>query len=163
MNFQLLLARPLFLIVLTISCASALSLSGCTSVAKKTTSQANNADPGKVLKLLYWQAPTILNPHLSTGFKDAEASRITLEPLATFDKNGQLISFLAREIPTVANGGVAPDGKSVTWKLKRGIKWSDGKPFTTADVAFTYQYIKNPKVGATTTGIYENIKNIEWR
>ncbi|MFM7440719.1 MAG: ABC transporter substrate-binding protein, partial [Snowella sp.] len=51
--------------------------------------------------------------------------------------------------------------KSVTWKLKRAIKWSDGKPFTAADVAFTYQYISNPKVGATTTGIYENIKNVE--
>ena len=113
------------------------------------------------LKLLYWQAPTILNPHLSTGFKDAEASRITLEPLATFDNNNQLIPFLAAEIPTVENGGIAEDGKSVTWKLKQDIKWSDGTPFTAADVVFTYEYVANPQVAAVSKGNYDVVASVE--
>ncbi|MDJ0553935.1 MAG: peptide ABC transporter substrate-binding protein [Microcoleaceae cyanobacterium MO_207.B10] len=113
------------------------------------------------LKLLYWQAPTILNPHLSNGYKDAEASRITLEPLASYDNNGQLIPFLAAEIPTRENGGIAEDGKSVTWKLKQNIKWSDGTPFTAADVVFTYQFISNPNVGANTTATYNIISSVE--
>ena len=113
------------------------------------------------LKLLYWQAPTILNPHLSTGFKDAEASRITLEPLATFDNNNQLIPFLAAEIPTVENGGIAEDGKSVTWKLKQDIKWSDGTPFTAADVVFTYEYVVNPQVAAVSKGNYDVVASVE--
>lgn len=113
------------------------------------------------LRLLYWQAPTILNPHLSTGFKDAEASRITLEPLASYDKNGELVPFLAAEIPTEENGGVADDGKSVTWQLKQGIRWSDGTPFTAADVVFTHQFISNPEVGAVSAGTYEVVKNVE--
>jgi peptide/nickel transport system substrate-binding protein len=161
MNWKPSLARPLFFIFLLLSCGSALILPACSPPEKKPTPQATTQQNSDVLRLLYWQAPTILNPHLSTGFKDAEASRITLEPLATFDKTGKLIPFLAAEIPTVENGGVAKDGKSVTWKLKQGIKWSDGKPFTAADVAFTYKYITNPKVGATTAGTYENVKNIE--
>ncbi|MGL5808182.1 MAG: peptide ABC transporter substrate-binding protein [Xenococcaceae cyanobacterium] len=123
----------------------------------QTTQQANN----DVLKLLYWQAPTILNPHFSNGFKDGEASRITLEPLARYDTNNKLIPFLAAEIPSQENGGVAADGKSVTWKLKKGVKWSDGKPFTAKDVVFTYQFISNPKVATTTAGSYEIVKNVE--
>lgn len=113
------------------------------------------------LKLLYWQAPTILNPHLSTGFKDSEASRIALEPLASFDKNGELVPFLAAEIPSIENGGVAADGKSVTWKLKPNLKWSDGKPLTAEDVVFTYQFISDPKTGSTSAGNYQLVKKVE--
>ena len=68
---------------------------------------------GGTLKLLYWQAPTIVNPHLSIGTKDLSASRIVYEPLASFDKDGRMIPLLAAEIPSLANGGVAPDGRSV--------------------------------------------------
>jgi peptide/nickel transport system substrate-binding protein len=113
------------------------------------------------LKILSWQAPTILNPHLSTGFKDAEASRITLEPLATFNRQGQLIPFLAETIPSPDNGGVAADGKSVIWKLKSGLQWSDGQPFSADDVVFTYDFIRNPQTGATSAGSYEAIATVE--
>ena len=122
---------------------------------------ANSPQDSSTLKLLYWQAPTILNPHLSTGFKDAEAARITLEPLASFNNEGELIPFLAAEIPSVENGDVAKDGKSVTWKLKQDVKWSDGTPFTAQDVVFTYEFISNPEVGAVSAGTYEVVESVE--
>ncbi|BDA67752.1 ABC transporter, oligopeptide binding protein [Rivularia sp. IAM M-261] len=120
-----------------------------------------NAEKGNTIRLLYWQAPTILNPHLAWGAKDFEASRISYEPLASFNQDSKLILFLGAEIPTLENGGLAKDGKSVTWKLKQGIKWSDGKPFTAADVVFTYKYISNPAVAATTSGIYKDVQSVE--
>ncbi len=123
--------------------------------------ETSNQQDSSTLKLLYWQAPTILNPHLSTGFKDAEASRISLEPLASFDNEGNLIPFLAESIPTVDNGGVAADGKSVIWKLKQDVKWSDGEPFTAEDVVFTYNFLSNPKVGAVSAGTYEVVSSVE--
>lgn len=133
-----------------------------TACGSPTNTQQNNTQPNSsTLKLLYWQAPTILNPHLSTGFKDAEASRITLEPLASFDNSGKLIPLLAAEIPTTENGGIAADGKSVTWKLKRNVKWSDGQPFTAQDVVFTYQFISNPKVGAVSAGTYDVVASVD--
>ena len=52
--------------------------------------------------------------------------------------------MLAAEIPTQANGDVSADGTVVTWKLKPGVTWSDGQPFTSADVVFTYQMILDP-------------------
>jgi ABC-type dipeptide transport system, periplasmic component len=141
-----------------------LTLTSCGSSPNSTSTNLTNSNQQpaeKTLKLLYWQAPTILNPHLSTGFKDSEASRISLEPLASFNNQLELVPFLAAEIPTLENGGIAKDGKSVTWKLKKNVNWSDGKPFTADDVIFTYEFISNPKVGTTTSGTYEIIKDIE--
>ena len=130
-------------------------VTACGDRASQTNQNTNT------LKLLYWQAPTILNPHLSTGFKDSEASRITLEPLASFNNDGELIPFLAAEIPSLENGGIAKDGKSVTWKLKQNVKWSDGKPFTAKDVIFTYNFVTNPQVASVSGGIYEIISSLE--
>lgn len=116
---------------------------------------------GGTLRLLYWQAPTTLNPHLTTGTKDLAACRITYEPLASYDSEGKLIPFLAAEIPSLDNGGVAPDGKSVTWKLKQGIRWSDGEPFTADDVLFTYEFVSDPETGAQTVAAYDAVKSVE--
>jgi peptide/nickel transport system substrate-binding protein len=116
---------------------------------------------GDTLRLIYWQAPTIINSHLSAGTKDLSASRITYEPLASFDEDGNMVPFLAAEIPMLDNGGVAADGKSVTWKLKHDIRWSDGEPFTADDVLFTYEYIINPEVKSTSNIAYTAIESVE--
>jgi peptide/nickel transport system substrate-binding protein len=160
MNYLKTLSRLAFLSLFLFSLSFSALLTACNSTQTTQTNQNKNSN-NQILKLLYWQAPTILNPHLSTGFKDAEASRITLEPLASFDKTGKLILFLAAEIPTLENGGLAKDGKSVTWKLKKGIKWSDGTPFTAKDVVFTYQFITNPKVGSISRGNYDLIQTVD--
>ncbi|MGY6247776.1 peptide ABC transporter substrate-binding protein [Bosea thiooxidans] len=116
------------------------------------------AGGGGPLKLLLWQAPTLLNPHFASGTKDQIASRIFYEPLAGWDKEGNLFPQLAAEVPSKANGGLSEDGKTVTWKLKPGVKWHDGKPFTADDVVFTWEYAADPATAAYTTGAYANIK-----
>ncbi|MFN8439442.1 MAG: peptide ABC transporter substrate-binding protein [Caldilineaceae bacterium] len=116
---------------------------------------------GDTLHLIWWQAPTILNPHLATGGKDTDASRVTYEPLASFNAEGELVTFLAAEIPSLENGEVAADGKSVTWKLKADVKWSDGEPFTADDVKFTFDYIADPATGATSGSSYSNVASVD--
>ncbi|SEL78847.1 peptide/nickel transport system substrate-binding protein [Bosea lupini] len=116
------------------------------------------AGGGGPLKILLWQAPTLLNPHFASGTKDQIAGRIFFEPLAGWDKDGNLTPQLAAEVPSRANGGLSEDGKVVTWKLKQGVKWHDGKPFTADDVVFTWEYAADPATAAYTTGSYTNIK-----
>ena len=101
------------------------------------------------MRLLYWQAPTILNPHLATGTKDQEASRIVYEPLWSVNPDGERIPILAAEIPSLENGGRAPDGTWTIWRLKQGVVWHDGTPFTADDVIFTWEYISDPATAAT--------------
>jgi len=116
---------------------------------------------GGELKTLWWQAPTILNPHLATGAKDADASRIFYEGLVSFDPDGTFVPNLTAEIPTIENGGVARDGLSVIVKLKKGVQWHDGKPFTAEDVVFTWEYVMDPATAATTSGAYRDIARID--
>jgi peptide/nickel transport system substrate-binding protein len=113
---------------------------------------------GGALKLIYWQAAVHLNPHYAGGTKDQDASRIFYEPLAGWDAEGNLIPFLAAEIPTSANGGLAADGRSVTWKLKRGVNWHDGKPFTADDVVFNWEYCKDPASSTINIATYRDLK-----
>lgn len=116
---------------------------------------------GGVLTVRYWQAPTILNPHLAQGPKDRDAARLVYEPLAEFGPDDTLVPWLAAEIPTARNGGVAADGASVVWKLKQGVKWSDGAPFTARDCVFTWYYVTDDATNATTRGNYAGVKQVE--
>jgi len=116
---------------------------------------------GGQLKILQSQAPVNYNPHLSSGTKDDLIGRIVYEPLCTIDINGNILPILAAEVPTDANGGVAADGKSVTYKLKQGVKWSDGQPFNADDVVFTYQYVTDEATAATSVASYINIASVQ--
>lgn len=113
---------------------------------------------GGTLKLIYWQAAVHLNPHFAGGTKDQDASRIFYEPLAGWDTEGNLVPNLAAEIPSKENGGVSADSRSVTWKLKKGVTWHDGKPFTADDVVFTAQYAGDPATSTVTVATYKDIK-----
>jgi peptide/nickel transport system substrate-binding protein len=113
---------------------------------------------GGALRILWWQAPTLINPHFATGTKDQDASRIFYEPLAGWDADGNLVPSLAAEIPSRENGGLAADGKSVTWKLKQSVKWHDGKPFTADDVIFNWEYASDPATAAVSIASYKDIK-----
>jgi peptide/nickel transport system substrate-binding protein len=113
---------------------------------------------GGALKVLWWQGATLLNPHFAVGTKDQEGSRIFYEPLAGWDEDGNLVAALAAEIPSRENGGLAADGMSVTWKLKQGVKWHDGKAFTADDVVFNWQYASDPATAAVTIGSYKDVK-----
>ncbi|MCF1707205.1 peptide ABC transporter substrate-binding protein [Tabrizicola sp. J26] len=113
------------------------------------------------VNVLYWQAPSILNPYLSSGTKDVEASSLILEGMAGFNEKGEVIPRLAESIPTVENGGVSADLTQITWKLKPGLLWSDGTPVTSADAKFTYEYCTAPDGGCAQAARYEGIKSIE--
>jgi peptide/nickel transport system substrate-binding protein len=116
---------------------------------------------GGQLRLLYWQAPTILNPHLSTGVKDFAGARVFYEPLAEFDSEGDLVPVLAAELPSSKNGGLAKDGTWVVWRLKPRVSWHDGQLLTADDVVFTWEYAADPATAATTFGIYRDLERVE--
>jgi peptide/nickel transport system substrate-binding protein len=116
------------------------------------------AGGGGLLKILYWQAVTLLNPHFAVGTKDQDGSRIFYEPLAGWDQEGNLVPVLAAEIPSKENNGLAEDGLTVIWKLKKGVKWHDGMPFTADDVVFNWEYARTPETAAVSIASYKDVK-----
>ena len=127
------------------------SLLGSLSLAQDTSE----------VTILYWQASSILNPYLSSGTKDIDASAIVLEPLANIGPDGQFVPVLAAEIPTLENGGVSEDLTSITWTLREDVLWSDGTPFTAADVIFTWEYCTHEEAGCTYDDLFNNIVSME--
>ncbi|MCC7022159.1 MAG: peptide ABC transporter substrate-binding protein [Thermomicrobiales bacterium] len=116
---------------------------------------------GGELKLIQWQAPSMLSPHVSTGTKDYLAAQPILEPLMHYLADGTLIPNLITEVPTVANGMLAKDLTSVTYTLLDGVKWADGEPFTADDVVFTYNWVIDPANASVSAGVYAAIKSME--
>lgn len=116
---------------------------------------------GGSLKVIYWQASTLLNPHFAVGTTNQDGSRVFYEPLAGWASDGTLHPILAAEIPSLENGGLTEDGRSVTWKLKRGVKWHDGQDFSADDVVFNWEYARSPTVAAVSSGSYRDVNVVK--
>ncbi|WOH83118.1 peptide ABC transporter substrate-binding protein [Bradyrhizobium sp. BEA-2-5] len=134
-----------------------LALGGVAMAQGASTYKPTKRGGGGALKLLWWQGPTLLNPHFATGTKDQDGSRLFYEPLASWDVDGHLNPILAAEIPSIQNGGLSKDAKTVVWKLKPGVKWHDGKPFTADDVVFNWEYATDPATAAVSSGTYSGM------
>ncbi|HEV8438368.1 MAG TPA: peptide ABC transporter substrate-binding protein [Methylomirabilota bacterium] len=138
--------------------AQMLASAGVAQAQAKLLYKPTKRGGGGTLRTLWWQGATLLNPHFAVGTKDQDGSRIFYEPLASWDPDGNLAPILATEIPTAQNGGVSKDGKSVTWRLKKGVAWHDGKPFTADDCVFTWEYAADPATASVSIGTYKDCK-----
>jgi peptide/nickel transport system substrate-binding protein len=138
----------------------ALLLGAISGLAMAPAAFAERGSDGTV-SIIYWQAPSIMNPFLSGGTKDVEAASIVIEPLARYDEEGTLTPWLVDEIPTVENGGVSEDLTTITWKITPGIMWSDGTPFTANDVKFTADYCMDEAGGCAQVTKFEGVSSVE--
>ena len=125
-----------------------------------TTAYAQRGRDGH-LNILYWQASSTVNPYLSGGTKDIHAASLVIEPLAHYDEEGNMVPTLVDAIPTVENGGVAADLRSITWTLTKGIIWSDGTPLTAHDVVFTAEYCLDETGGCNSRSYFTDVTKIE--
>ena len=131
------------------------------AVAPSAGTEGQTRGAGGELRLLQWQAPSQLSIHNITGDKDGLAAQLVLEPLMHYSADSLLIPTLITEVPSQANGLINADSSVVTFKLLPGVTWSDGEPFTSADVQFTWQWITTPENASTTSGLWEAIKSID--
>lgn len=113
------------------------------------------------LNMIYWQAPSSMNMYLSGGTKEIEAASLVWEPLARYDENGNMVTWLVDSIPTVENGGVSEDLTTITWNITPGITWSDGTPFTAADAVFTWTYCTHPEAGCSYVDKFADVVSVE--
>lgn len=110
----------------------------------------------KVLREATFSDPRTLNPALMEDTASSEVIDLVNAALLKYDKNINLTPYAAEAMPTVS-----ADGKTITFKLRKNIKWHDGVPFTSADVKFTYDTILDPKVLSPRYGDFLSIDKIE--
>ena len=121
------------------------------------------APVAKQVIIALYQEPQILNPYIATQTASGEVYSGIIEGLVETDADGNYYPVLAKEIPTVENGGVVLEGDvlQVTYNLLEGVLWSTGQPFTCDDVVFTWEAVMHPESGAVTTSNFVNITSVE--
>ncbi len=106
----------------------------------------SNASPQK-LRFNLATDPTTLNPlfgHPDAASVEQQVARLSFEPFIDLDEHGRPVPALLQEIPTLSNGGISSDGHTITYRLRPQVRWSDGRPVTSADVLFTLHAILDP-------------------
>ena len=103
------------------------------------------ANAQKTITMGIYQEPENLNTYIGVQTVITYVHKPFAEYLIDVNEKGEYFPVLAAEVPSVENGGVSKDGLTITYKLRKGVKWSDGAPFTSADVKFTWEAIVNPK------------------
>ncbi len=87
---------------------------------------------------------------------------LVFDELVTVDASGKRdVPDLAEVVPTLANGGISRDGLTITYKLRRGVRWQDGVPFTSRDVAFTWRAVMNPANNVKSQHGYALVRSVE--
>ena len=115
---------------------------------------------GGTLHIGSTQEPDYFDPIRSTSLATSRLSNLVFDGLLKMDENMQYIPCLAKEVPTLANGGVSSDGLAVTYSLNPAAKWQDGTDVTAEDVVFTFGYIKKSD-SAIYSELYRSISKVE--
>jgi peptide/nickel transport system substrate-binding protein len=125
-------------------------------------SRVGEAGPGAPGTLTFAIAadPSSLNPlfiHPDAALVELQVARLAFEPFVDLDAGGRPVPALLDRIPTLANGGISRDGRTITYHLRRGVRWSDGEPVTSDDVLFTLGAILDPRNPVRSTQGYDLI------
>ena len=125
-------------------------LGGCTKVATESASssaggpaQRHSWTQPDTLRVGIAVEPNTLNPILAANTTESFVGRLSFDVLVSADAKGNPVPVLAAEVPTVDNGGISKDGLTITYKLRKNVKWHDGVPFTSKDVKYSYEQIIN--------------------
>jgi peptide/nickel transport system substrate-binding protein len=152
--------------------ASSLALAPWNSTAEAQASQQTkppSAPKGQVI-VGYSQEVTVLHPLMPANEVDQGVWWNLFSPMWGINETGEFVPVLAKEVPTIANGGISSDGLTWKVKLREGVKWHDGRDFSAEDVRFTFELIQNPQFRARSRdgfGLMKDIKAegniVSWR
>lgn len=140
-----------------------LILPACATPIPTAISQPTQVSPkrGGSVTIAVWQSPTTLNNFLGAQNVMNDIITLVIEGMTRIQPDGTRVANLVKQVPALDNGGVSADGKTITYHLKEGVRWSDGTPFTCDDAKFTWQAVMTPNVGVTSTTGYSDIATVE--
>ncbi len=132
-------------------------LGGC---ARPTPEPVVSKQGGRLVIGVY-QEPATLNIALATQTVVSEVNEFMFEPLLGIGPGGEYFPKLAKEVPSLQNGGISADGLTITYHLKDGIRWADGQQCTCDDWRFTWEVQKNPDSGVRSTIGWSDIEDVQ--
>lgn len=109
------------------------------------------------------EQPNTLNPLVSTQYDENYLTEGIFSGLTKLDDHEIAQPDLATAVPTLANGGVSRDGKTLTYHLRPNARWQDGVPVTASDVVFTFHMLRDPAVPYVSRTLYDAVQRVEAR
>jgi peptide/nickel transport system substrate-binding protein len=91
------------------------------------------------------EEPDSLDTLFTNSGAGVDVEALLFAPLFRYDDKGEYVPELATSVPTLANGGIAHDGRTIVIHLRPGVRWSDGAPLDARDLRFTWQAVMNPR------------------
>jgi peptide/nickel transport system substrate-binding protein len=137
--------------------AALVLLAACT----KTGAPGARTSTSGVLRVANYAEPTSLNPLLISNTAENFIASLAFDLLVTLDDKGNEVPDLAAQVPTLQNGGISKDGLTIVYHLRRGVKWQDGAPFTSADVKFSWQAVMNPNNNVVERRGYDQVASVD--
>jgi peptide/nickel transport system substrate-binding protein len=155
------MTNPRLLAVTALTAVLATVVTACSNISQSTSGVGNRggSQPG-VLRYAEIAEPDSLNPLVSTQATTIDLTYFVYQYFFNIDDHQQYVPEVALEVPTLANGGVSRDGMTLTYHLRKGLKWQDGAPLTARDVIFTFQAIMNPQNNVQVRTGYDHIGSI---
>jgi peptide/nickel transport system substrate-binding protein len=121
----------------------------------------SGADEGSTLRVAIQRSPNSLNPLLAANTTEGFINRLSFDTLVSVDASGRrFVPILAREVPSLANGGISRDGLTITYRLRSGVRWQDGAPFSSRDVAFTWRAIMSNANNVNSHNGYDHVATV---
>lgn len=96
------------------------------------------------LAIAQQREPVSLNPALENGQSSTEWGLLLFSYLVKYDDRGALTGDVATQVPTLQNGGISKDGLTVTYHLRKDVRFADGVPLTARDCVWSIDAINNP-------------------
>ncbi len=115
----------------------------------------------QTLRIALSTAPNTLNPTLSTQVIETFIGSLVFDGVVRALPDGTLRPQLAAAVPTAGNGGISRDGRTITYRLRHGVRWHDGAPFTSRDVAFTQRAYVDPNNNVTNRDPYRLVERLD--
>ena len=131
-------------------------------LALATCGEQLSGPSNELLIVGYDREPDTMNRFSTHILEDIQTCIV--EGLTVTDEQMRVVPLLAREVPSLDNGGVVlrPDGgMDVIWKLRPGVRWHDGRAFTSSDVAFTVEAINSPDWNPESTDGFDRISGVD--
>jgi peptide/nickel transport system substrate-binding protein len=145
-----------------IACSRSLLCCALAATLASAVPSAAGADAPTV-RIALREQPNTLNPLVSTQYDENYLTEGIFSGLTKLDDHEQAQPDLAQSVPTLANGGISRDGKTIVYRLRRNARWQDSVPVTADDVAFTFAKIRDPAVPYVSRTLYDAVASVEAR
>lgn len=136
-------------------------IAGCTQGGRQAATGRTAGAGNGTLRIAIQQDVKNLNPLLNSNTTDGMIAFLMFEPLVHADPKGNPVPMLAASVPTASNGGISKDGLTITYKMRKNVKWSDGVPVTSKDVKWSWQAMMNPNNNVISRHGYDYVKSID--